>query len=133
MLKSEVTEIHRVVTKMHAVHTLLLTGTPLQNNLHELWAVLRVLHPHIFDDPAPFDDCFDLTLRKVAHAHEGTTLHSVGHRPIHPAGVTLSLLVRALKSRLRATDRREEAWDPPTTTLCAACRWIAPCWRRRTC
>ena len=69
MLKSEVTEIHRVVTKMHAVHTLLLTGTPLQNNLHELWAVLRVLHPHIFDDPAPFDDCFDLTLRKVAHAH----------------------------------------------------------------
>ena len=72
MLKSEVTEIHRVVTKMHAVHTLLLTGTPLQNNLHELWAVLRVLHPHIFDDPAPFDDCFDLTLRKVAHAHDVT-------------------------------------------------------------
>ncbi len=30
------------VRKMHFVHALLLTGTPLQNNLTELWALLNL-------------------------------------------------------------------------------------------
>lgn len=43
----------------------LLTGTPLQNNLHELYALLSFLHPDIFTTSAPFDDAFNLTLRKA--------------------------------------------------------------------
>ena len=31
---------------------LLITGTPLQNNLHELWAMLNFLLPDIFEDAA---------------------------------------------------------------------------------
>ena len=27
------------------VHRLLLTGTPLQNNMHELWSLLNILFP----------------------------------------------------------------------------------------
>lgn len=44
---------------------LLLTGTPLQNNLHELFALLSYLFPDVFTTPQPFDDAFDLKLHKA--------------------------------------------------------------------
>lgn len=37
---------------------LLITGTPLQNNLHELWALLNFLLPDVFGDPQAFDQWF---------------------------------------------------------------------------
>ena len=36
-----------------------------QNNLHELWVLLRFLFPDTFTTSAPFDDCFDLGRSKV--------------------------------------------------------------------
>jgi SWI/SNF-related matrix-associated actin-dependent regulator of chromatin subfamily A member 5 len=38
----------------------LLTGTPLQNNLHELWSLLNFLLPDIFSSSEDFDEWFDL-------------------------------------------------------------------------
>ena len=38
---------------------LLLTGTPLQNNLSELWSLLNFLLPEIFDDLRVFESWFD--------------------------------------------------------------------------
>jgi ATP-dependent DNA helicase len=40
---------------------LLLTGTPLQNNLSELWSLLNFLLPDIFDDLAVFEAWFDVS------------------------------------------------------------------------
>ncbi len=42
-------------------NVVLLTGTPLQNNLHELYALLSFMHPDIFTTSEPFDQAFDLT------------------------------------------------------------------------
>mmetsp|Transcript_15446 Transcript_15446/g.43214 ORF Transcript_15446/g.43214 Transcript_15446/m.43214 type:complete len:946 (+) Transcript_15446:412-3249(+) len=47
---------------------LLLTGTPLQNNLHEFYALLSFLLPDVFDDSAPFDSAFDLQHNRVDNA-----------------------------------------------------------------
>jgi SWI/SNF-related matrix-associated actin-dependent regulator of chromatin subfamily A member 5 len=38
-----------------------LTGTPLQNNLHELWALLNFLLPEVFGSSEDFDEFFDLS------------------------------------------------------------------------
>ena len=45
---------------MHSKYRLLLTGTPLQNNLHELWSLMNFLLPEIFSSSDDFDDWFDL-------------------------------------------------------------------------
>ncbi len=37
----------------------------MQNNLHELYALLSYLHPDIFTNASPFDDAFDLVRHKV--------------------------------------------------------------------
>ena len=60
VIKNHATEISQVVRKMHFVTALILSGTPLQNNLVELWALLNFLYPQAFPDKAPFEAAYDL-------------------------------------------------------------------------
>jgi SWI/SNF-related matrix-associated actin-dependent regulator of chromatin subfamily A member 5 len=47
-IKNENSILSQVVRTFESQNRLLLTGTPLQNNLHELWALLNFLLPDIF-------------------------------------------------------------------------------------
>lgn len=58
-IKNENTVLARVVRSFSSSNRLLLTGTPLQNSLHELWAMLNFLLPHIFKNAKDFDTWFD--------------------------------------------------------------------------
>jgi len=49
-IKNEESIISNNVRSFRCAYKLLLTGTPLQNNLHELWSLLNFLMPNIFDD-----------------------------------------------------------------------------------
>lgn len=59
-VKGYETQISQAVRKIHKGSTLLLTGTPLQNNLVELWSLLNLLYPEIFTTSEPFHKHFDL-------------------------------------------------------------------------
>jgi SWI/SNF-related matrix-associated actin-dependent regulator of chromatin subfamily A member 5 len=57
-IKNENSSLSQIVRLFSVERRLLLTGTPLQNNLHELWALLNFLLPDIFGSSADFDSCF---------------------------------------------------------------------------
>lgn len=48
-----------------SMHRLLLTGTPLQNNLSELWSLLNFLVPNIFNSSDNFDTWFNKPFENV--------------------------------------------------------------------
>ena len=66
-LKNENSRLAQIARSMSAAHRLLLTGPPIQNNLHELWALLNFLYPHIFTSSEPFDQGFNAHSGKVEH------------------------------------------------------------------
>lgn len=53
-------------TQYNSAHRILLTGTPLQNNLLELWALLNFLLPKIFSSCEDFHKWFDKALNKTS-------------------------------------------------------------------
>eukprot|EP01035_Chromulina_nebulosa_P022015 gene22015-28499_t len=59
-LKNEASQFSQTVRLLNTQYRLLLTGTPLQNNLHELWALLNYLLPDVFASSEQFDDWFNL-------------------------------------------------------------------------
>uniref|UniRef100_A0A7E4W0W4 SWI/SNF related, matrix associated, actin dependent regulator of chromatin, subfamily a, member 5 n=1 Tax=Panagrellus redivivus TaxID=6233 RepID=A0A7E4W0W4_PANRE len=54
-IKNENSKLSQIVRSLRSKHRLLLTGTPLQNNLHELWALLNFLMPEMFANAEDFD------------------------------------------------------------------------------
>ncbi|KAJ1448205.1 SNF2 family N-terminal domain-containing protein [Pelagophyceae sp. CCMP2097] len=64
-IKNSETLVSKAVRALHFRFTCVLTGTPLQNNLVELWAVLNYLAPETFGTPAPFERAFDLGQNRV--------------------------------------------------------------------
>lgn len=57
-IKNEQSMLSQIVREFRSKHRLLITGTPLQNNLHELWALLNFLLPDIFGSSEDFDSWF---------------------------------------------------------------------------
>ena len=75
-MKNEESKLSIVLRSMSSHSRLLITGTPLQNNLHELWALLNFLMPDVFSSAEEFDSWFDLTDKQVEQEVIGQ-LHKV--------------------------------------------------------
>lgn len=58
--------LSQVVRSLSTNFKLLLTGTPLQNNLHELWSLLNFILPGVFDSSEVFDRWFSSNNDKSA-------------------------------------------------------------------
>ncbi len=62
-LKNEKSQLSMKLNMVHAYCRILLTGTPIQNNLRELWALLHFMLPDVFPagSTIKFEEGFDLT------------------------------------------------------------------------
>ncbi|KVI08839.1 ATP-dependent DNA helicase DDM1 [Cynara cardunculus var. scolymus] len=60
-LKNSQCKLLRELKWLHVENKLLLTGTPLQNNLAELWSLLNFILPDIFSSHEEFESWFDLS------------------------------------------------------------------------
>ena len=86
---------------------MLLTGTPLQNNLHELWALLNFLLPDVFASAEQFDEWFNLDIDDVeAKQRMIVQLHKI-LRPF---------MLRRLKADV-------ESSLPPKSGRCSGQQW----------
>jgi SWI/SNF-related matrix-associated actin-dependent regulator of chromatin subfamily A member 5 len=61
-LKNEASAFSKTVRAFETRYRILLTGTPLQNSLHELWALLNFLVPDVFESAEQFDEWFNLDI-----------------------------------------------------------------------
>ncbi|KAG2727211.1 hypothetical protein I3760_01G147900 [Carya illinoinensis] len=60
-IKNENSLLSKTMRLYHTNYRLLITGTPLQNNLHELWSLLNFLLPEIFSSAETFDEWFQIS------------------------------------------------------------------------
>lgn len=58
-IKNEKSKLSEILREFKTTNRLLITGTPLQNNLHELWALLNFLLPDVFNSSDDFDNWFN--------------------------------------------------------------------------
>jgi len=80
-LKNESSMFSATVRSFNTAYRLLLTGTPLQNNLHELWALLNYLVPDVFASAEQFDEWFNLD---IDDAQEKNKIISQLHKILRP-------------------------------------------------
>ncbi|KMU76769.1 chromodomain -containing protein-helicase-DNA-binding protein 4 [Coccidioides immitis RMSCC 3703] len=85
-IKNEESSLAQIIRLFNSRNRLLITGTPLQNNLHELWALLNFLLPDVFGDSEAFDQWFS-----NQEADQDTVVQQL-HRVLRP------FLLRRVKS-----------------------------------
>ena len=65
VIKSQTTLVSEAARKIHCQTRVILTGTPLQNNLVELFAILNYLYPTYFTTSDKFESAFDITHNRI--------------------------------------------------------------------
>jgi len=80
-IKSSSSSRWKVLLGFHCRNRLLLTGTPIQNNMQELWALLHFIMPTLFDSHDEFSDWFSKDIE--SHAQSNTKLNQDQLKRLH--------------------------------------------------
>lgn len=103
-LKNEESKAHLALASLPSSQRLIITGTPLQNNLKELWALLHFLSPRLFSESSSFETWFD-----TASGHQDAEVMENLHKMLSP------LMLRRLKSEVNTG-------IPPKKEIYVSCR-----------
>jgi DNA helicase INO80 len=80
-IKSSQSSRWKSLLGFHCRNRLLLTGTPIQNNMQELWALLHFIMPQLFDSHDEFSEWFSKDIE--SHAQSNTKLNEDQLKRLH--------------------------------------------------
>jgi DNA helicase INO80 len=80
-IKSSSSSRWKALLGFHCRNRLLLTGTPIQNNMQELWALLHFIMPSLFDSHDEFSEWFSKDIE--SHAQSNTKLNEDQLKRLH--------------------------------------------------
>ena len=80
-IKSSSSSRWKSLLNFHCRNRLLLTGTPIQNNMQELWALLHFIMPTLFDSHDEFSEWFSKDIE--SHAQTNTKLNEDQLKRLH--------------------------------------------------
>lgn len=80
-IKSSQSSRWKALLGFHCRNRLLLTGTPIQNNMQELWALLHFIMPSLFDSHDEFSEWFSKDIE--SHAQSNTRLNEDQLKRLH--------------------------------------------------
>ena len=80
-IKSSQSSRWKSLLGFHCRNRLLLTGTPIQNNMQELWALLHFIMPSLFDSHDEFSEWFSKDIEN--HAQSNTKLNEDQLKRLH--------------------------------------------------
>mmetsp|Transcript_20269 Transcript_20269/g.57059 ORF Transcript_20269/g.57059 Transcript_20269/m.57059 type:complete len:871 (-) Transcript_20269:75-2687(-) len=96
MIKNWQSQRWQTLLNFHSRHRVLLTGTPLQNNLMELWSLMHFLMPHVFESHDDFKEWFSNPLTGMVEGQGAVNRHVI--RRLH--GILRPFIMRRLKSQV---------------------------------
>lgn len=99
-IKNEQSLLSQVIRLFTSRNRLLITGTPLQNNLHELWALLNFILPDVFTDSEQFDTYFGGSASNATDqkGHEDPEQHQEIIKQLHT--ILSPFLLRRIKAQV---------------------------------
>lgn len=105
-VKNPSSKVYQAVRRLRARVKVALTGTPLENNLMDLWALLSITAPGLFPDPKRFTEAY----RKPIEGGDSDALARL-HRRIKP------LILRRTKAAVakELPDKQEQVVSVPLT------------------
>ena len=96
MIKNWRSQRWQTLLNFNSKRRLLITGTPLQNDLMELWSLMHFLMPHVFQPHSEFKNWFSQPLAGMVEGGEGVNMDLVSR--LH--GVLRPFLLRRLKTEV---------------------------------
>ncbi|KAF2199308.1 helicase SWR1 [Delitschia confertaspora ATCC 74209] len=106
-IKSSQSSRWKSLLGFHCRNRLLLTGTPIQNNMQELWALLHFIMPSLFDSHDEFSDWFSKDIE--SHAQSNTKLNEDQLRRLHM--ILKPFMLRRIKKHVQKElgEKKEES------------------------
>ncbi|SMN19229.1 similar to Saccharomyces cerevisiae YGL150C INO80 ATPase and nucleosome spacing factor [Maudiozyma saulgeensis] len=97
-IKSSQSSRWKNLLSFHCRNRLLLTGTPIQNNMQELWALLHFIMPSLFDSHDEFSEWFAKDIE--SHAESNTQLNQQQLRRLHM--ILKPFMLRRIKKNVQS-------------------------------
>jgi superfamily II DNA or RNA helicase len=97
--KNHQTKVHQCARRLPAPFKLAITGTPMENNLMELWSLLSITAPGLFPSPTRFREMYARPIER--------------DRPDQPAAELLARLRRRIRPLVRRRTKEQVAPELP--------------------